>query len=195
MGCGVCSASAVQKSTNQTAKIQRKTTVWRLIRCRAKTICYKTVIKRFRCASFSWNIFSCYSLAAHFLTLHFYFSHSKRIRILCNMQYHSKRKGTCSWNVCCFFRCAICLKFFKRNTHTHTLGFLSVECTRHYSVNICTGFSWNSSVQLKLNWLAIFDTTDEHVRLEYLIIFFEPNKNRLFKLFMFFFQENICLIY
>lgn len=96
-------------------------------------------------------------------------------------------------NVCCFFRCAICLKFFKRNTHT--LGFLSVECTRHYSVNICTGFSWNSSVQLKLNWLAIFDTTDEHVRLEYLIIFFEPNKNRLFKLFMLFSQENICLIY
>lgn len=99
--CGVCSASAVQKSTNQTAKIQRKTTVWRLIRCRVKTICYKTVIKRFQCASFH-GIFSCYSLAAHFLTLHFYFSHSKRIRILCNMQYHSKRKGTCSWECLLF---------------------------------------------------------------------------------------------
>lgn len=118
--CGVCSANAVQKSTNQTAKIQRKTTVWRLIRCRVKTICYKTVIKRFQCASFH-GIFSCYSLAAHFLTLHFYFSHSKRIRILCNMQYHSKRKGTCSWECLLFLSlCDLFEVFQEKYTHTHT---------------------------------------------------------------------------
>lgn len=118
----VCSASAVQKSsTNQTAKIQRKTTVWRLIRCRVKTICYKkTVIKRFQCASFH-GIFSCYSLAAHFLTLHFYFSHSKRIRILCNMQYHSKRKGTCSWECLLFLSlCDLFEVFQEKYTHTYT---------------------------------------------------------------------------
>lgn len=110
----VCSAS-------QTAKIQRKTTVWRLIRCRVKTICYKkTVIKRFQCASFH-GIFSCYSLAAHFLTLHFYFSHSKRIRILCNMQYHSKRKGTCSWECLLFLSlCDLFEVFQEKYTHTHT---------------------------------------------------------------------------
>lgn len=163
MGCGVCSASTVQKSTNQTAKIQRKTTVWRLIWCRVKTICYKTVIKRFQCASFH-GIFSCYSLAAHFLTLHFYFSHSKRIRILCNMQYHLKRKGTCSWE-CLLFLSLCDLSEVFQEKYTHTLRFFSVECTPHYSVNICTGFSWNSSVQRKLNWLAIFEILNFFVRL------------------------------